>query len=283
MVQGSVGQLNVSRPGRLIFDPGFGDEIEVIDAATVLIVRDGTDGIEVLMMRRNLNSDFVGGAYVFPGGGVDESDHGGGLAERCAPIRTTWELVPRIAAVREVFEEAGLYLATVDGEFIAPDRSSASGTADWALLRDAVNARETTFAKVSEEIGGMFAVDQLMPLSRWVTPLGAPRRYDTRFYVVAAPTSQVASHDDIEVTTTSWIRPADALERHWAGEITLIFPTARSLVELSEWESIDSGLSGLDVASEPEGIVPAFRPVGDDYVLVLPDGSEYDAHTARPI
>lgn len=251
------------------------EDIPIRDAATVILVRDGDDGVEVLMMLRTITADFVGGAYVFPGGAVDAADGSPEYIAHCADLEPERELVARIGGIRETFEEAGLLLAR-DGE----GRWAAPGE-DWATWRTACG--DGGLARFCAANGWRLAVDECLPVARWLTPLGSPRRYDTRFYVCAAPDGQVATADDAELTTAMWITPRDVLRRHDAGELQLIFPTVMTLREIEGVATAAEVLAKYGDADEPEVIEPRFRMDGETPVVILPDGREYDGVSAEPL
>ncbi len=207
-------------------------------AATVMTVRDSPSGFEVLMLRRNLQSDFVGGAYVFPGGGVDAADAGPGVGELTLGVdderasqRLGLEgggLAYYVACLRELFEEAGLLLARhANG---TPVRLEEPETvARFAAHRRAVNDGSVRFLDVISHENLRLDLDALEYVAHWVTPVGPPRRYDTRFFVALAPDAQTAAHDAHETVADAWIRPTDALARAASGELEMIFPTIRNL------------------------------------------------------
>ena len=212
------------------------------EAATVMLIRDVDDGdggtaIEVCMLRRNLASEFVAGVYVFPGGSVDPDDRGPAAEELCRG-RTDAEasailgigsggLAFWVAALRECFEEAGVLLAEPVGPG-APGRGDLLDTSDpavarrFALHRDALNEGRTGLLEVCRLEGLRLAADAVHYVSHWITPELAPRRYDTRFFITAAPAGQIARHDDGETIATIWVRPAEALARQARGEIELL-------------------------------------------------------------
>ncbi len=201
-------------------------------ASTILPLRDGPHGVEVLVVRRNLNSDFVGGAYVFPGGAVDPDDedfsglcHGrddAGASQRLGLTRGG--LAYYVAALRELFEEAGLLVARrVDAAEALADEAA---LARW---RVELNGRRCRFADVLEDSGLVLDLAGVEYLAHWVTPVGLARRYDTRFFVVQAPSGQIAEHDAAETVAHRWIRPVDALAAASRGDITMILPTLRNL------------------------------------------------------
>ena len=252
--------------------------MEIRPAATVMLVRDtpapsGGTTLEVLMVRRNLRSDFVGGAYVFPGGAVDPLD-GGAAAEALCVGRTdagastllgfgSGGLAYWVAVVRETFEEAGLLLARREG---GPDLLSGDPEeeARFAAARLAVNAGSRRFLDLCRDEGLRLTVGDIHYFAHWITPRGAPRRYDTRFFVAAAPPGQIAAHDAGETIAEVWISPHDALARHRAGEIEIIFPTIRNLQAIGRF---DTSAALLDAAEEASSAVPAIEP------RVVPDGN----------
>jgi 8-oxo-dGTP pyrophosphatase MutT (NUDIX family) len=232
--------------------------VEVRDAATVMLVRDTAAGLEVFMLRRNLNSDFVGGAYVFPGGAVDDHDRHEDLSPLCEGRDdadassqlgiASGGLAYWVAAIRESFEEAGVLLAyTADGAVVRFDDPEVE--ARFARHRRAVDRGERRLVEVCAEEGLRLAVDGMHYFSHWITPQGGVRRYDTRFFVALAPDAQVPLHDDRETIANTWIRPAVALERNRAGDFELLFPTIRSLIALSRFEDAGTLLEAAAAAA----------------------------------
>ncbi|MHB8219139.1 MAG: NUDIX hydrolase [Acidimicrobiales bacterium] len=270
-------------------------------AATIMVVRDGVDDVaplEVLMVRRNLASDFVGGAYVFPGGAVDPSD-GGAEAERFCAGRSDTQasgilgvrsggLAFWVAALRECFEEAGVLLAyNLGGEGAGahpvpgPSRSMLSLAAPGDATRFAnhrieVNAGRERFLDVCREEELHLAVDQVHYFAHWITPEGAPRRYDTRFFVAAAPPDQVPAHDQGETIATEWLRPGDALARHRQGDIELIFPTIRNLQAIGRFTTTSDLLAAAAVAGRIPAMLPRVVADGPGIRILLPGDSGYD-------
>jgi 8-oxo-dGTP pyrophosphatase MutT (NUDIX family) len=273
------------------------DSVPVRDAATVMLLRDGERGMEVCMLQRNLDSDFVGGAYVFPGGGVDPGDSSPELDGVCAgrSDRDASRLVGSsrgglafwVAAVRESFEEAGVLLARdARGEVVSFEDPEVAQRFD--LHRRAVDRGERSLVEVCREEALQLDVGAMHYFSRWVTPLGAPRRYDTRFFVAAAPERQVALHDDREVIGTRWVTPREALEDHSEGRITLIFPTVRTMVALDRFDRAGDVLAHAAGQERVDAVVPMLRDEGDGLRIVLPGdpegtGGTYDAMSGEPV
>lgn len=205
------------------------------DAATVVIVRESPS--EVLLLKRPGSMKFAAGAYVFPGGRVDEADsdarigwHGPSPedfgAKLGAPPEAARALV--VAAVRETYEESGVLLAgTPDGRAVVP-----TGPA-WDVDRLAVRAGELSFADLLGSRGLVVLADRIVPWARWVTPEAEPRRYDTRFFAAVMPPGQAVDGHLAEADTIAWFPPADALAAAKAGEIMLMPPTVATLEEFA--------------------------------------------------
>jgi 8-oxo-dGTP pyrophosphatase MutT (NUDIX family) len=230
--------------------------MKVRPAATVMLVRPAPDGgeargtgpLEVLMVRRHPGSVFAADAWVFPGGQVDPTD---GAVSAAGPLGpgptdaeasailglTTGGLAFWVAAARECFEEAGILLARRAGSgrwVVAEDEIEA---ARFARHRRDVHAGARSLAGVLAAEGLVLDVGDVHYVSRWITPPGNTRRFDTRFFVAAAPPGQVASHDTAETVESVWTTPAEALARHAAGDIRLVFPTVKSLEALARFRS----------------------------------------------
>lgn len=249
-------------------------------ASTVLIVREGA-GVEVLMLRRNLNSDFVGGAYVFPGGGVDEGDVAladavVGLDDAAASSRlglASGGLAYYAAALRELFEEAGLLIACDEnGEKVVPTPGQAERL---SAHRAAMNARTAHLAELLDEFSWRLDVRAMEYLAHWVTPVGPPRRYDTRFFVVAAPSGQVAAHDEGETVAARWVSPSEALAAHERDELDMIFPTIRTLQEIAGFDSVAEILAHA-ASSQPVRREPRLVERNGVIVPVLAGDSDVD-------
>jgi len=268
------------------------ESIPVRDAATVMVLRDGPEGLEVCMLRRNLRSDFVGGAYVFPGGGVDPEDAHDDLADVVAGLDDATAslqvevdaggLAFWVAAIRECFEEAGLLLAyDADGRIIRFDEPALA--ARFVEHRRQVDNGERRLVEVCAAESLCLAADGIHYFSRWITPLGAPRRYDTRFFVTAAPEGQVPVHDDREVIEATWIRPVDALQRHRDGLFEMIFPTVRTLEALARFDSAGAVLEHAAQIGRIEPILPRIVEADGGLRIVLPGDRQFDAITSEPI
>ncbi len=262
-------------------------------AATVMLVRDAAAGagrspsLEVLMVRRNLRSDFVGGAYVFPGGAVDPHD-GGAEAEAACTGRSDAQasallglgsggLAYWVAVVRETFEEAGLLLAERPGgpALLSGDPAE---EARFTAARADVNAGTLRFLDLCRAERLAMQVGDIHYFAHWITPRGAPRRYDTRFFVAAAPPGQRAAHSAGETIAEVWITPEEALARHRSGDIEIIFPTIRNLQVIGRFAASAELLAAAARASSSVPIIePRVVADGNGMRIVLPGDSSYEA------
>lgn len=267
--------------------------VPVRDAATVILVRDAeTPGIEVFMLRRNLNSDFVGGAYVFPGGGVDGSDRAADLEPICAGWTDAQAsavlgierggLAFWVAAVRECFEEAGVLLARDHTgaviSFAHPDRA-----ARFEEHRARLNAGTTTLIEVCQAEDLVLDVSAMHYFAHWITPIGPTRRYDTRFFIGAAPAEQVPLHDDREVIANLWITPKEALDRNADGEFQLIMPTFKNLEGLTRFGSSAEVLDAARSMSDIPTILPRLGRGPEGVMVLLPGEDGYDGANAESL
>jgi 8-oxo-dGTP pyrophosphatase MutT (NUDIX family) len=248
--------------------PGFRINHETVEtppraSATVLLLRDGDDGLELLMQRRHEAADVLAGAYVFPGGKVDREDSDAEMLARIDRQSDVLhaalgdpELGPHaaaacyVAAARETFEEAGVLLAR-----LADGRPVDAGQA--ALARRL--AREgLSFIEVLEQLDLVLTVSALAAWSRWVTPKMPSltrKRFDSRFFLARSPVDQVAHHDNHEATDSVWLGPRRALEMFRAGEIMLAPPQLMSLIELAPHPSMEAAMQSAD-RSWPRRIDP---------------------------
>jgi 8-oxo-dGTP pyrophosphatase MutT (NUDIX family) len=254
-------------------------------AATVMPLRDGPDGFEVLMLRRNLRSDFVGGAYVFPGGGVDEADSGPlaeslviGPSDDVASRRLGLErggLAYYVACLRELFEEAGL-LVVCDAGGVPQALSDTRTVERMAQHRRSVNERSQRFLDMMQTENLLLDLRELEYVAHWVTPVGPPRRFDTRFFVALAPTGQVATHDAGETVADTWVRPVDALEAQLRGEFEMILPTIRNLQSIAHFNSAKDVLDYARAKSDIPRIEPRIVNVDNELRILTPGDDGYE-------
>lgn len=244
-------------------------------SATVLLLRDGGRGLEVLMVERHHQIDFVAGALVFPGGRVDAADASPALATRCAGTvdLSDEERALRVGAIRETFEEAGVLLARRRGQAALVDAETLRGIEE--RHRRALHAGETTIAEIAEREDLALACDRLVPFAHWITPLFMPKRFDTWFYLVEAPPDHVALHDGHESVDSLWITPRDADAERAAGRRSIIFPTLLNLRKLGRAGSVAEAFE----AARREPIVtvlPRVEMRGETRTMVLPADAGYE-------
>lgn len=221
------------------------------------------------MVRRNDKVAFMAGAFVFPGGRVDDADRLADPASLCdgldglprfPDLNAEDELAYRVAAIRELEEEASILLARRDGRLV--DRHAAEEVRQQmgrtAGLPAAIEAR-----------GLRLAVDAVLPIAHWVTPEIETRRYDTRFFLASMPADQDPRHDAGETTELMWVGPADALARCRAGEIMLPPPTWTTLARLARMSAFDEVITWATNARIVR-IQPGFIQDGASTMLTLP-------------
>jgi glyoxylase-like metal-dependent hydrolase (beta-lactamase superfamily II)/8-oxo-dGTP pyrophosphatase MutT (NUDIX family) len=220
--------------------------VEPRPAATVVLVRPGDSGLEVLLTHRPASMAFAGDMHVFPGGAVDAADTdprlaaGSGLTPDEAVVGLGGDpdgrLTPErahasyVAATRELFEEAGVLLA--DGR-----QGDAPDSAALAAARIELLAGTATLADVAESLGLRLRLDRLAPLSHWTTPPIMARRFDTRFFVAELPPGSEPTFTTDEVLAHRWLTPTAALAAMAAGEIGLWPPTSATLQQLEHVRS----------------------------------------------
>ena len=253
--------------------------VAIRPAATVMLVDDRPD-LHVLMLRRHARQAFAGDMWVYPGGAVDVADaaeaapHCDGLDDRTASRRLGVDaggLAYWVAAVRECFEEAGVLFATLPDDAGAVERLAAH--------RDALNRHEVAFGDIVTAEGLRLQVDRLHPVAHWITPLGPPRRFDTRFFLAAFPEGQVAAHDDGEAVHHEWVRPAEAVEAWRAERMAMMSPTARMLMCLAPFTSAADVAAAAAAGLPPDQVrVPREGP----YRILLPGDAGYDDGDPEP-
>lgn len=246
-------------------------------ASTVLLLRDGAAGeIEVFMMVRHYEIDFNSGALVFPGGSVDNGDHeiiarselysgGEGLDASSLSFR--------IAAIRETFEESGILLARPGGSnsLVEAKRAAEIEGRDRAALYEG----KTTFLKVLTDNEVVLALDELVPYAHWITPEGMPKRFDTWFFLAAAPPEQAGAHDGKESTDSIWVSPREALAGGESGRFKLPFPTTRNLIRLGKQGSVRAALNdskGRKIVT----VMPVMTKLNGGRQLRIPIEAGYD-------
>ncbi len=220
---------------------------EFLPAATTIIAREA-DGLEVLMVKRHHEIDFMAGAMVFPGGKVHEGDNDPAWAQNAM----RWNDVPaeerglRIAAIRECFEECGIILGDPGRAVPGPEMTRA---------RQAIDRREMEFLDYVREKEIVVDLSTLTAFARWMTPSIAPKRFDTHFFLVADPAGQDALSDGRETVETEWIAPGRALDLAARGERQIVFPTRMNLKLLAQSATLAEAVTAA-TAREPRAVRP---------------------------
>ncbi|QWG16569.1 NUDIX hydrolase [Bradyrhizobium sediminis] len=248
-------------------------------ASTILLLRDSAETkgeIEVFMMVRHYEIDFNSGALVFPGGSVDKGDqdiiadpslYAGGEGLDASALSF------RIAAIRETFEESGILLARPKGSKVLVDAGRA-GEIEAAHRADLCD-NKITFLKVLTDNGMVLALDELVPYAHWITPEGMPKRFDTWFFLAAAPPEQAGAHDGKESTDSIWVSPREALEGGDSGRFKLPFPTTRNLIRLGKQSSVQAALDdsrGKSIVT----VMPVMTKLNGGRQLRIPLEAGYD-------
>ena len=235
-----------------------------VPAATVILLRDSSNGPETLLIERHARSEFLPDMYVFPGGRVEAQDQT--LAGRLTGLepRAAAALLPSIpsqlapsffvAAIRETFEEAGILLAR-SRSTRAP--IGAEAVAALGPSRIEIQSGRASFLELIEAQDLELCSDELAVHAHWITPEAAPQRFDTIFFSAVAPPGQRAAHDGVEATAHAWLRPEQALEEFRAGRRQMILPTELNLETLAGFETAAEALE----ASRERPVVPVLPRV----------------------
>ncbi len=198
-----------------------------LPAASILLIRDGETGLEVLMTERAKTMKFAPGAFVFPGGKLDQADTLVEFAEKYTNSKTDCgDIGLRIAVLRELYEEAGIYYS---------ERESGEQALNRSLI------------ELLEENNDCLATESLIPFAHWVTPEPMPRRFDTHFYI-APHNGQLAQHDGNEAISLRWVNPQSILQEWDEDLVPLMFPTRLNLIKLARATTVSEALEQAKLA-----------------------------------
>ncbi len=246
-------------------------------AATVMLVRDAPNGMEVCLVQRTNRTGAFSGLVVFPGGRVDAEDHNEQLVDLPAHELATMMSIDDpavavsnvVAVVRECFEEIGVLLARAK-QGLQPTAT------ELASARQEMRAGTLTFTRFCEDRNLVILSDLVAFAAHWITPKPEKRRFDTRFFVAAMPPGQTVAHDGEELVSSIWLTPQEALTQSKQGTLKMILPTITNLRELSPLASADDAIAHY----RSKDSIPTIMPVvtSDDkgsFRIVLPHESDY--------
>lgn len=264
------------------------DDPAVRHAATILILRESSDGPQVFLVRRHSASAFMADRYVYPGGTVDPDDcgpttpaHVEGLAPKDALHRLGEESAPQqalalfLAGIRETFEEAGILLARRRHQSKLIDLTGDPDVArSFESYRQQLHEGQLSLTDLAEREDLVFPLDRLGYFAHWITPLAESRRYDTRFFVALAPDRQEPLHDAHETTDSTWITPQDAIARNREGALQLAPPTLCTLQRLDEFTSARAAFA-WSLQHNPPTILPHLEQRDETLWLLLPGDPDF--------
>jgi 8-oxo-dGTP pyrophosphatase MutT (NUDIX family) len=252
-------------------------------ASTVMLLRDvpaHDGGVEVFMVRRVVQSEFMPDVYVFPGGSVIPDDRL--LEERadfCRAVlpasadpegRTLLGSGLRAAALRELFEEANVLLAYRDTHILAVGEDAVPR---FEAYRQALNERQGSLSTIVQAEQLVLATDALAYFAHWITPEEMPKRFDTHFFLASAPSEQEALYDQLETSEGIWLQPTQVIERFQRGEMPIAFPTFHQLQDLSAFKSVRDALEAANTRYVPTHLPHLVQKKGKSYVY-LPEDPE---------
>ena len=239
-------------------------------------MRDASEGVEALLLKRVHSAGFVPGAYVFPGGRVDVEDadplvmsRTAGLTLEAASARMGLSdanppaAAYYLAAVREAFEETGILVGRTAGGAPFPTAATLPSVLE---VRDRLLDEACTFAEALEDLGALIDDAAMEYIGHWITPIVEPRRYDARFFAAAvAPGSEPVIHT-AEMLEAIWISPARALQRTKEGSLPMVFPTIKTLESMVNFGTTVEVLRGFRQRSIPS-VLPRLIRTPDGIVL----------------
>ena len=269
------------------FDPAA---VPIRAAATVMLVRDHPiNGLEVFMLQRTLAAVFAKGMYVFPGGRVDANDNEEQLEAICDGLddeeASALLQIPNgglsywVAAIRECFEEAGVLLARpTDGSELVRFDTDVALQDRFNVARHAIHDGTMSLVELCTTEKLRLVTDNIHYVSHWITPLGEPRRFDTRFFIARAPEAQEPLHDDNETIASLWVSPIEALERHARGDLAMIPPTTSNLQFLAPHGTTTDALNAAKKIGTPTAILPKLKTDAEGKVIgiAMPGDADYN-------
>jgi 8-oxo-dGTP pyrophosphatase MutT (NUDIX family) len=255
---------------------------EIKLAATILLLRDGPEALEVFMVQRHHEIDFARGALVFPGGKVEDADADAALRAHCQGVDglDADAVTARVAAIRETFEESGVLLARRIGEPGLIEAEALAGVE--ARHRAALQAGDAGLLDVVRAEGLALACDQLVHFAHWITPEVMSKRFDTHFFLAVAPADQLALHDGGEAVDSIWTGVDAAVAREAAGECKIVFPTLTNLRKLGRSRRVSDALDAARAGRVVTVLPWVEKNEAGEVLLCIPAEADYDI-TRMPI
>lgn len=243
-----------------------------VTAATILLVRDSDDGVEVLMVKRHHEIEFAAGALVFPGGKTTRGDFDPALAGFMDGA-SDWADEMRAlcaTAIREAFEEAGVLLArdAESRELVSEERLAALDP-----YREKIEKGEISLVALLQHEGLRLAGDALVPFAHWITPRHMKKRFDTRFFLARVPAGHAGRHCGRESVDSFWLRPQDAIINRQA--LKVMFPTRQNLMKLAQATNVDEALA-FARSTSPLPVEPWIESGPDGKFLRIRDDAGYE-------
>lgn len=247
-------------------------------SAAIMVLRPSADdgNVEVFMVRRHVKSDFAPDVFVFPGGSVTDADREAELIPGvCVPLdalspATALGTGVRAAAIRELFEEAGVLLALHDGQ---PVHTDADDSHRLAAQRTQLQNNHLTIAELTAAEDLVLMTDALTHCAHWITPEPFPKRFDTHFFIAALPQGQEAAHDNRETINGVWVRPAAALSAYADGQFPLVFATEKQLRDLAQFATPADAIAAWR-GRVPQVIMPRVITRNGNEIILMPGEPE---------
>ncbi|MDA8890472.1 NUDIX domain-containing protein [Gammaproteobacteria bacterium] len=263
------------------------NKLNLTPAATVLVLKDSPDGMEVLMVKRSSRPPF-GDLFVFPGGKIDESDFNNKIEDFCDDVTDkeasinlgldSGGLAYWVACIRECFEEVGILLAKKkSGEDLDLDGVDKH---KYQKYREMLLNNEIDLYNICLEENLILMPQQIAPFSHWITPEIETRRFDTRFFIAHLPKHQTGEHDGSELIDSVWISPKEALKKSRSGEMPMIMPTIKNLEQCAQFHSGSKLLENQRNLSNEDipPILPKFFKEDGEWRGLLPGDKGYEDH-----
>ena len=255
-------------------------QVTATPSASLMLIRDGSGGLEILMVVRSDRASFAPGALVFTGGKVEAGDRSAKLLKRCdgSTLLCQQELAFRVAAIREAFEEGGVILARETSKNHLLDGGASARLQKYRRCLSGGSLSLSDFLCAEELV---LACDRLTAFAHWITPSSRPIRFDTHFFVAESPSGQQPTHDGVESMNALWLTPTSALENAREGRWNLMLPTRLILERLSHAANVSEA---LEIARNTSivTVTPWIENRSGVSLMRIPDDAGY-GYIAEPI